>query len=69
MYLIESYYSSPIAITYPKPVGYVLTLKEAKKICEEKNKKAVRYHYGYTKIKNLKPDLTIWEIKNEICTS
>ena len=55
MYLIERYYRSPIAITYPKPVGYVLTLKEAKKICEQKNKKATRNQYGYTKINELKP--------------
>lgn len=39
MYLIESYCSSPIYITYPKPVGYVQTLKQAKAICELKNKK------------------------------
>ena len=54
MYLIESYYSSPIYITHPKPIGYVLTLKEAKRIVAEKNKKAVRNQYGFIKIKELK---------------
>jgi len=65
MYLIESYYGSPIAITYPKPIGYVLTLKEAKEICAAKNKNAKRYRYGYTKIKNLKPSLTTQGMKND----
>lgn len=54
MYLIESYYRNPIYIMHPKPVGYVQTLKQAKAICELKNKEATRNIYGYTKIKELK---------------
>ena len=53
MYLIESYYRSPIYITYPKPIGYVKTLAEAKRIVAEKNKKAVRNQYSYTKLKEV----------------
>jgi len=54
MYLIESYYRSPLYITCPKPVGYVQTLKQAKAICELKNKAATRNIYGYIKLKELK---------------
>jgi hypothetical protein len=54
MYLIESYYQSPIYITCPKPVWYVKTLKEAKAICELKNKKATQNTYAYTKLRELK---------------
>ena len=57
MYLITSYFQSPIAITYPKPVGYVLTLKEAKQIVADRNKRSVRNLYGYVKLKQLKGDV------------
>jgi len=54
MYLIESYYRSPLYITMPKPVGYVKTLAEAKRIVEQKNANAVRNQYAYTKLRELK---------------
>ena len=54
MYAILSYYQSPIYITHPKNVGYVTTLKEAKRIVKEKNERSVRNSYGYQKLKELK---------------
>lgn len=57
MYLITSYYQSPIAITYPRPVGYALTLKEAKQIVADRNKRSVRNLYGFVKLKQLKVDV------------
>ena len=37
----------------PKNVGYVKTLKEAKKLCDEKNTKARDWYWYYKKLKEL----------------
>ena len=53
VYVITSWAQSPVAITYPRIVGYVSTLKEARTFCDEKNKKAMSCHYNYYCAKNL----------------
>jgi hypothetical protein len=49
-YLVESHFSSPVYITYPKPVAVFLDRKSAVNFAKEKNQKSVRNQYFVTRV-------------------